>query len=55
MSKVFVTQQVRVRDHATGAFRDKIDLSPAAAYGELTYIFGGGQIALQPDMMVDSI
>jgi hypothetical protein len=56
MSKVFVTQQVRIRDAATGGFRDKVDLTPATQYGPLIYIFGGGgQVALQPDLMVDSI
>jgi hypothetical protein len=54
MSKVFVTQQNLARD-AGGAMRPRFDLSPAAEYGELVYIFGAGQIALEPEAMVDGI
>jgi hypothetical protein len=54
MSKVFVPQQNLVRGEG-GAMRPAFDLSPATEYGELVYLFGPGQIALQPEAVVDGI
>jgi hypothetical protein len=54
MSKVFVTQQNLVRTEE-GGWRPRFDLSPAAEHGELVYIFGPGQIGLQPESVIDAI
>ncbi|MFL9499183.1 hypothetical protein ACJMQP_03915 [Rhodopseudomonas palustris] len=44
MSKVFVVQQPAVFDSATRNFKPKFDLSPAAAFGPLRFIFHPGNI-----------
>jgi hypothetical protein len=54
MSKVFITQQNLVRTEDDG-WRPRFDLSPAAEHGELVYIFGPGQIALQPEAVNQAI
>lgn len=55
MPKVIVSQQSMQRDPATGAWKPKFDITPAGKFGDIEYIFGGGQIALMPEALVDAI
>jgi hypothetical protein len=42
--KVFVVQRAAYKDTDTGKWVDKFDLSPAAHFGELTYLLPPGNI-----------
>lgn len=52
--KVFVTQEVFSRGD-DGELRVKFDLSEAAAFGRLVFLFGHGPVALSPNAMVSGI
>lgn len=55
MAKVIVTQQSLMRDPITGAWKPKFDLTPAMKFGELKFVFGGGQVAIMPEAFADAI
>jgi len=48
MSKVYVVQENLIFDGTGGAPRPKHDLSEAAQFGELVYVFQHGPMALMP-------
>lgn len=48
MSKVYVVQQQKKRDHGTGELVDRFDLSAAADYGSLVFLLGPQATPLRP-------
>jgi hypothetical protein len=56
MSKIFISQNAKVRDQTTGAFRDKFNFSKAFEHGDkLVEIFGSGQMGLTPEATTQHI
>jgi len=53
-SKVFITQDQYMRGDE-GEWKAKFDLSTAAEYGQLIFLFGHGPVALMPGALRDGI
>jgi len=55
MGKVFIVQEPMKRDRVSGNLVPFMDLTPAAAYGELEVLLPHGQVALSPAPMISGL